>query len=29
MFEYFKNKIVHRVILFLQETHSSINTEKQ
>ena len=29
MFEYFKNKIVHRDILFLQEKHSSIDTEKQ
>ena len=29
MFEYFKNKIGHRGILFLQETHSSIDTEKQ
>ena len=29
MFEYFKNKIGHRGILFLQETNSSIDTEKQ
>ena len=29
MFEYFKNKIGHRGILFLQETHFSIDTEKQ
>ena len=29
MFEYFKNKIGHWGILFLQETHSSIDTEKQ
>ena len=28
-FKYFKNKIGHRGILFLQETHSSIYTEKQ
>ena len=29
IFEYFKNKIGHRGILFLQETHFSIDTEKQ
>ena len=29
MFEYFKNKIGLRGILFLQETHYSIDTEKQ
>ena len=29
MFEYFKDKIGHGVILFLQETHSSVDTEKQ
>ena len=29
MFEHFKNKIGHRGILFSQETHSSIDTEKQ
>ena len=29
MFQYFKNKIGHRGILFLQETHSSIDTEIQ
>ena len=29
MFEYFKDKIGHGGILFLQETHSSVDTEKQ
>ena len=29
IFEYFKNNIGHRGILFLQETHSLIDTEKQ
>ena len=29
MLESFKNKICHRSILFVQETHSSIDTEKQ
>ena len=29
MLEPFKNKIGHRSILFVQETHSSIDTEKQ
>ena len=29
MFEYFKNKIFPRGVSFLQETHSSIDTEKQ
>ena len=29
MFEYFKSKMVPHGILFLQETHSSIDNEKQ
>ena len=29
MFEYFKDKIGYIGILYLQETHSSIDTEKQ
>ena len=29
MFEYLKNKIGHKGILFLQETHSAFDTEKQ
>ena len=29
MFEYFKDKIGYRDKLYLQETHSSIDTEKQ